>query len=161
MTTVYIGLGSNLDDPETHIDMAINDLSRIPQTKLMDKSSLYKSQPLGPQEQPDFINSVAKLETVLPANVLLEYLQEIEYDHGRQREIKWGPRTLDLDMLLYGDMKISESNLVIPHPHIASRHFVLCPLMEIDPDVEIPEQGNVSDLFAKLGVDAPERIQQP
>ena len=158
MITVYIGLGSNLDDPEAHIDTAIDDLSGIPQTKLVDKSSLYKSHPLGSQDQPDFINSVAKLETVLPANILLEQLQKIEHKHGRQREIKWGPRTLDLDMLLYGDMKISESNLVIPHPHIASRHFVLCPLMEIDPDVEIPEQGNASDLFAKLGVDATERI---
>jgi 2-amino-4-hydroxy-6-hydroxymethyldihydropteridine diphosphokinase len=158
MTIVYIGLGSNLDNPVTQINTALDELGRIPNTKLLVKSSLYKSSPSGPQDQPDFINAVAKLDTILSAIKLLETLQDIEHQHGRQRTRHWGPRTLDLDILLYGKQKMCTERLTIPHPEIGVRHFVLYPLMEIDDDIEIPDLGNVSELIVKLGVKAPDII---
>ena len=158
MTVVYIGLGSNLDGPANQISTAFEELSGLPDTKLLAKSSMYRSPPLGPADQPDFINAVVKLETTLPANIILERLQEIEQQHGRQRDAHWGPRTLDLDMLLYGNIKISEQTLTIPHPEMGSRHFVLYPLMEIDEDVEVPGHGKVRELFEDLHVNPPERI---
>ena len=159
MTIVYIGLGSNIDDPAAHISRAFDDLSGVPETKLVAKSSMYKSPPLGPQDQPDFINAVVKLETTLPANILLGFLMEIEQQHGRRRETSWGPRTLDLDILIYGNMNINDEILTIPHPEMASRHFVLYPLMEIDEDLELHDYGKIRDLFIKLDVNPPERIE--
>jgi 2-amino-4-hydroxy-6-hydroxymethyldihydropteridine diphosphokinase len=158
MTIVYIGLGSNLDDPVAHIGTALDDISSLPEIKLLAKSSLYRGPPLGPEDQPDFINAVVKLETTLPANILLGCLQEIEQQHGRQRNKRWGPRTLDLDILLYGDMKITDEALTIPHPEMMSRNFVLFPLMEIDEALEVPEHGMIRDLFLQLNVDPPEKI---
>jgi len=158
MITVYVGLGSNLDDPASHISKAFRDLSTLPATKLVAKSSSYITSPVGPKDQLDFVNAVAKLETELPVNILLGCLLEIEQQHGRQRERHWGPRTLDLDILLYGDMKINEETLKIPHPEMVSRYFVLYPIMEIDQNVNVPGHGKVRDLFNQLNVSPPKKV---
>ena len=153
MTVAYIGLGSNLDNPAEQITVAMDELSVLPETSLVRCSSLYRSAPLGPQDQPDFINAVVKLQTGLTADKLLEQLQQIEKTHGRIRTVHWGPRTLDLDLLLFGNMRIKTENLTVPHPHIAERGFVLSPLLEIDPAIDIPGRGSASDLLCKLDQD--------
>jgi len=150
MVSAYIGLGSNLDGPARHIRTGMDDLDKLPGSRVTARSSLYRSTPQGPVKQPDFINAVIRVETELSAGVLLEHALSIEQKHGRTRTLHWGPRTLDLDLLLYGDMKICEQNLIIPHPHIASRGFVLYPLLEIAPGIEIPGLGMASALLEKL-----------
>jgi 2-amino-4-hydroxy-6-hydroxymethyldihydropteridine diphosphokinase len=150
MTIVYIGLGSNLDDPEAQVRSAIQELAIIPQCRVVVVSSLYESPPLGPQDQPDYINAVVKLETSLSAEELLEQMQKIEQQHGRQHERHWGPRTLDLDLLLYDQMIINTEHLTVPHPQIASRAFVLCPLLEVAADIKIPGLGLAQPLLDKL-----------
>jgi len=150
MTIVYIGLGSNLDDPEAQVRSAIQELAIIPQCRVVAVSSMYESPPLGPQDQPDYINAVVKLETSLSAEELLEQMQKIERQHGRRRERHWGPRTLDLDLLLYDQMTIDTEHLTVPHPRIASRAFVLCPLLEVAADIEIPGLGLAQSLLDKL-----------
>jgi len=152
MAIVYIGLGSNLEDPLTQVSTAMAELAVIPESRVHARSSLYKSPPMGPQDQPDFINAVVKLETLLSAQNLLAYMQLIEQQHGRHRDRRWGPRTLDLDLLLYDKMKINEDNLIVPHPHIAARGFVLCPLLELDPGIDIPDLGLAQALLDNLGV---------
>ena len=151
MTVVYLGLGSNLDDPENQLKTALKEIAKIDQTCVLATSSMYRSSPLGPADQPDFINCVVKLETELSAHILLAALQKIEERHGRTREVHWGPRTLDLDILLYGDMSINDKNLTVPHPEMVQREFVLIPLQEIAPDISIPGNGQVSSLIAGLG----------
>jgi 2-amino-4-hydroxy-6-hydroxymethyldihydropteridine diphosphokinase len=158
MTLAYIGLGSNLEDPRAQVQTALDEVGSIPGTRLLNTSSLYRSAPQGPQDQPDFINAVAEVETTLPADALLGYMQDIEQRHGRARTRHWGPRTLDLDLLLYGNMKINGDKLTLPHPHIASRNFVLCPLLELDPQIEIPDLGPASVLLEKLSTVLPVRI---
>ena len=150
MTVAFVGLGSNLDKPESHVRQAIEDLQEIPDIAVTAVSSLYISPPQGPQDQPDFVNAVARLETNLPANILLDNLQGIEKKHGRIRERHWGPRTLDLDLLTYGDMTIELEHLTVPHSQLAFRAFVLYPLMEIDEGLEIPGHGRVADLVLQL-----------
>jgi len=142
----YIGLGSNLEQPIEQLKQAINELSVLENSSLFAQSSFYQSAPMGPQDQPDFLNAVAGLKTTLSANELLLQLQGIEQQHGRIREQHWGPRTLDLDLLLYGDQVINTGNLQVPHPGIPERGFVLYPLYEIAPDLEIPtgESGRES-----------------
>ncbi len=159
MNTVYLGLGSNLDDPENHLNSALEHIANIDQTTIASSSSFYKSPPLGPQDQPDFINCVVKLETDLTAHILLEALQEIENQHGRKREIRWGPRTLDLDILLFGDMTINDDNLTIPHPQLAYRDFVLVPLNEIESDIIIPGLGSLCGLITRLETHSLQRIE--
>ncbi|MGD8560566.1 MAG: 2-amino-4-hydroxy-6-hydroxymethyldihydropteridine diphosphokinase [Gammaproteobacteria bacterium] len=142
MTTAYIGLGSNLDDPEQQLRTACRELDAVAGVQLLTASSLYRSSPLGPADQPDFVNAVAKIATSLTAPLLLAALQKIENDHGRQRgAIRWGPRTLDLDILLYGDEVINTEQLTIPHPGLYERPFVLYPLQEIAPELVIPGGG--------------------
>jgi len=144
---VFIALGSNLDGPARQIETAFEFLDRIPESELLQRSSLYRSAPLGGVEQPDFVNAAAAMSTVLPARELLEELQAIERLRGREdRHIRWGPRTLDLDLLIYGDLVIDEPGLTVPHPGIALRNFVLLPLREIAPDNEIPGLGRVQDI---------------
>jgi 2-amino-4-hydroxy-6-hydroxymethyldihydropteridine diphosphokinase len=157
MTTVYVGLGSNLDGPETQIRQAMTELQEIPGVEVTARSSLYISAPLGPQDQADFVNAVARLETTLPANILLDTLQAIETRHGRKRERHWGPRTLDLDILTYGDITIDLEQLTVPHSQLTSRAFVLYPMMEIDAGLEIPGHGRVSDLVLQLGDPEPHK----
>ena len=148
----YIGLGSNLDNPELQLDTALVALHDIPDTSLVRYSSFYRSMPLGPGHQPDFINAVALLDSGLAAGQLLRQLQSIENRQGRVRGgQRWGPRTLDLDMLLYGNQVIDEPGLTVPHPEIRHRNFVLMPLLELAPDLEIPGLGRADELLDTVG----------
>jgi 2-amino-4-hydroxy-6-hydroxymethyldihydropteridine diphosphokinase len=142
VTVAYIGIGSNLDDPVRHIRSALAELEQLPHTRLVRQSSLYRSSPIGYAAQPEFVNAVAQLETGLPAGRLLAELQEIEARHGRSRSFANAPRTLDLDVLLYGDAILDTAALKIPHPRMHERAFVLQPLTEIAPDIEIPRRGS-------------------
>ena len=148
----YIGLGSNLKDPELQLNTALAALDDIPDTSLVKYSSFYRSAPLGPADQPDFINAVALLDSGLEAGQLLGQLQSIEDRQGRVRDgHRWGARTLDLDMLLYGNQVIDEPGLTVPHPEIRHRNFVLMPLLELAPDLEIPGLGRADELLAGAG----------
>ncbi len=133
--TAVVALGSNLDDPEAHVTRGFEDLAAIPQTQLLARSSLYRTKPVGYANQPDFINACALVETRLGPRKLLDALLAIEKRHGRVREIPNGPRTLDLDIIAYGDQAIDEPGLVIPHPRAHERAFVLDPLREVWPDM--------------------------
>ena len=149
MIPAYIGLGSNLDNPVDQVKLAIAELEEISQTHLLEASHLYISKPVGPASQPDYINAVAKLETALRAEELLRCLQDIEDRHGRRRDgERWGPRTLDLDLLLYGEAVIQTEHLIVPHPQLPRRNFVLYPLAEIEPDLSVPQFGVLKELLA-------------
>ena len=158
MTTVYIGLGSNMERPRQHITTAIEALGKIQSTQTVNVSSLYKSKPVGPQDQDDYVNAVAELETELMPLDLLDSLQAIENEHGRVRKEHWGPRTLDLDILMFGDEVIQNDRLTIPHPEMMNRSFVLVPLAEIKPDCFIPEKGLLNDLLTNIDRDGLEII---
>lgn len=160
MINAYIGLGSNMESPETQIQEAITAIDRIPDTKLAGFSSLYQSHPVGPQDQPDYINAVAHVVTGLSAEDLLMQLQNIENRQGRTRKIHWGPRTLDLDLLLYDNEIINEKNLVVPHPEMHNRAFVLYPLYEIAPDIEIPGKGAVGILLQAVNADGIQKLEK-
>ncbi|HET7174888.1 MAG TPA: 2-amino-4-hydroxy-6-hydroxymethyldihydropteridine diphosphokinase [Gammaproteobacteria bacterium] len=150
LVTAYVGIGSNLDGPAAHVTRAFDDLSRLPDTRVIARSPLYMSPPMGPQGQPDFINAVAALETGLGARVLMQALLGIESRHGRHRDgTRWGPRSLDLDLLLYGDTVSDAPELVLPHPGIHERAFVLYPLADIAPGLVIPGSGTVEELRAR------------
>jgi 2-amino-4-hydroxy-6-hydroxymethyldihydropteridine diphosphokinase len=156
---VYIGLGSNLADPETQVGSALNELKNIADTELLQSSSLYKSPPMGPQDQPDYINAVALCETELAPLDFLAALQAIEQQHGRVRNRHWGERTLDLDLLVYGQEIVELPGLTIPHPGIAERAFVLYPMAEIAPDIIVPKHGAISELVANCPLDGLQRIE--
>lgn len=156
---VYIGIGANLDDPRQQVETAIAELGQLPATRLVRASSRYRTPPMGPQDQPDYINAVAELETGLAPLALLEALQGLEQRHRRQRGAqRWGPRTLDLDLLLYGEESIDEPRLTVPHPGIAERAFVLLPLAEIAPDLAIPGRGPVTRLCAAVSAAGVEKL---
>jgi 2-amino-4-hydroxy-6-hydroxymethyldihydropteridine diphosphokinase len=140
----YIGLGSNLEDPLDQLRRAFADIDKLPDTRMVARSSLYRSAPIGLLDQPDFVNAVAKIETALTPQALLQALLHIEHQHGRERTIRNAPRTLDLDVLLYDDMHLNEPGLTIPHPQMHLRAFVLRPLLEIAPDCMIPGIGAVA-----------------
>ena len=148
---VYIGLGSNLCDPVQQVRAALEDLSGLTETRLLACSFLYRTSPMGPGDQPDYVNAVAHLETGLGARDLLVALQGIERRHGRVRDgTRWGPRTLDLDILLFGGAVVDEPGLRLPHPEIGRRAFVLIPLADLaPPELEIPGQGRLADLLAR------------
>jgi 2-amino-4-hydroxy-6-hydroxymethyldihydropteridine diphosphokinase len=156
----YVGLGSNLDDPAGRVLAAFDALTAIDHTRLVRRSSLYRSPPMGPPGQPDYVNAVAGLLTTLAPTDLLGALQSIERDQGRIRNAatRWGPRTLDLDLLVYGGQQIDEPALTVPHPGIGERDFVLLPLREIAPALLVPGSGSVSRLWAALGSPVLERI---
>lgn len=145
----FIGLGSNLDGPVEQVSSALIKLEHIPDTQLVQHSGLYRSDPVGPQGQPDYINAVAELHTELEAHLLLDQLQAIEKAHKRRRIQHWGPRTLDLDILLYGDSTIESERLRVPHPFMAERAFVLYPLAEIAPGLKLPNGVLLADLLTK------------
>lgn len=155
---VWIGLGSNLGDPAKQVNTAVASLDRLPQSRLLACSGLYRSAPMGPQDQPDYINAVAGVETALPAEVLLENLQSIEQAHARVRGEHWGPRTLDLDILLYGDEIIKTQRLTVPHPGIADRNFVLAPLAELAPQLSVPGLSTVQVLRDAVSNEGLERV---
>ncbi len=146
----YVGLGANLGDPAVRVRAAIAALSQLPGTRLVAASSLYRTAPIGYLEQPDFVNAVAAVDTNLAAATLLAALRGIEAVHGRERPFPNAPRTLDLDLLLYGGETIAEPELVVPHPRMHERAFVLAPLAEIAPDAVIPGRGRVAPLLAAL-----------
>lgn len=149
MSTALIGLGSNLDDPQAQLDRAILALSRTPGIDRLRQSARYRSTPWGVLEQPDFINAVVQVETTLEPGVLLDELIRIERDAGRTRELRWGPRTLDLDLLLYEGVQCAHPRLQLPHPRLHERAFVLVPLAELVPDWPIPGHGRVRELLAR------------
>jgi 2-amino-4-hydroxy-6-hydroxymethyldihydropteridine diphosphokinase len=140
VTVAYVGIGSNLDDPRRQVLNAFSDLDRLPHTRVVKKSSLYRTAPMGHADQPEFINAVAQLETGLPAERLLAELQEVEQRHGRKRSFANAPRTLDLDLLLFGNATMQTGALTVPHPRMHERAFVLKPLLEIAPQLPFTAQ---------------------
>ena len=154
----FIGLGSNLKNPVDQVTGAIAELNTLPETALHGYSSLYQSSPMGGMDQPDYVNAVARIDTRLEPHTLLEELQSIETAHGRVREERWGARTLDLDLLLYGSIKIDTPDLIVPHPGVGEREFVLYPLYEIAPDLEIPGLGAISELVSNCSAKKPKII---
>ncbi len=159
MAVAYIGLGSNMHEPLRQVRTAMSELDAIKLTTIVKTSSLYKSQPVGPQDQDDFINAVAMLETDLSPEALLDQLQAIENQHQRVRDRHWGPRTLDLDILLYDRNQMNNERLTIPHKEIANRAFVLLPLFELAPDLAIPGIGNITQLIDKLDEQRLEKLE--
>lgn len=148
MIRAYVALGANLGHPAATVRAALAALSEIPESALIAASSLYRTAPLGLKHQPDFINAVAALDTALAPLALLEALFAIEARFGRSRGVKNAPRTLDLDLLLYGESRMNEARLTLPHPRMHERAFVLAPLAEIAPECSIPGHGGVSELLA-------------
>ena len=147
----YVGIGSNLRDPAAQVRTAFAELSALPETLLLLRSSLYGSRPMGPVDQPDFCNAVAGLLTALDAPALHAALRDVERRMGREpaRE-RWGPRVIDLDLLVYAAERGTEPELTLPHPGIAARNFVLQPLCEIAPDLLVPGLGRVAALAAAV-----------
>jgi 2-amino-4-hydroxy-6-hydroxymethyldihydropteridine diphosphokinase len=143
----YVGVGSNLDNPARQVEDALSLLDQLPDTRLVTRSALYRSAPFGGVEQPAFVNAVAALLTTLEPLALLEQLKALERRQGREADgVRWGPRVLDLDLLVYSDRCIEEPQLRVPHPGIAERNFVLLPLGEIAPQLVIPGLGRVSGI---------------
>ncbi|MGH8550359.1 MAG: 2-amino-4-hydroxy-6-hydroxymethyldihydropteridine diphosphokinase [Methylococcales bacterium] len=146
---VYIGLGSNLHNPVEQIQRAVAAVADLKGCGMLVCSSLYRSPPMGPKDQPDYVNAVMAIDSVLSPASLLEQLQAIETRHGRIRSgVRWRARTLDLDILLYDQQMIASADLTIPHPGVAERAFVLVPLAEIAPDLMIPGKGRIAELLA-------------
>ena len=159
MTFAYVGIGSNLGEPARQVEAAFEELGRIRQTKLGARSSLYRSRPVGYARQPEFVNAVAALETSLPPLDLLTELQAVESRHGRERSFPNAPRTLDLDLLLYGQEIIARPGLTVPHPRMHERAFVLKPLLEIGPEIAIPGLGAAQACLANCSNQLVERIR--
>jgi 2-amino-4-hydroxy-6-hydroxymethyldihydropteridine diphosphokinase len=147
--TVYIGLGSNLAEPRENIRRALAALHQLEATRYIADSGLYLSRPMGPQDQPDYLNAVARLETRQSPQDLLTALQNIEIDMGRVHERHWGPRLIDLDILMFGERIIDQPELQVPHAGIALREFVLYPLQRLNPELVIPAHGKLSSLLAQ------------
>lgn len=162
MATVaaYIALGSNLDDPGQHVRTAIDHINKLPQTTLTRCSHWYRSLPLGPPGQSDYINGVVEILTSLNPTALLTWLQSIEDRHQRRRVERWGARTLDLDILLYGNETVDTPQLQIPHPELSQRNFVLLPLAEIAPQLRLPDGRYIRDLLANVGTQGIVRITE-
>jgi 2-amino-4-hydroxy-6-hydroxymethyldihydropteridine diphosphokinase len=160
LETTFIALGGNLEDPAAQVRAGFGALAALPSTKLIARSSLYRSAPVGYADQPDFINAVAAIETALAPRALLDALLAIEHSHGRVRDFPNAPRTLDLDVLLYGDLQLHEHGLTIPHPRMHERAFVLLPLAEIAPRCVIPGRGAVADLLHTVNVTGVQRLAQ-
>ncbi|MDH3980614.1 MAG: 2-amino-4-hydroxy-6-hydroxymethyldihydropteridine diphosphokinase [Gammaproteobacteria bacterium] len=148
---VYVGIGSNLNDPVAQVKEAIEELEVLPDTIMEACSSLYSCKPMGPQDQPDFVNAVVALDTLLSPADLLQRLQRIEELQGRERDgEKWGPRILDLDLLMYGKKVIDTDELKVPHPGMHERDFVIIPLAEIAGNISIPGHGLLTTLINKV-----------
>jgi 2-amino-4-hydroxy-6-hydroxymethyldihydropteridine diphosphokinase len=150
LARAWVGLGGNVGDAIATVHAAIEALARLPDTRLLRASRLYRTPAWGVSEQADFINAVALLETSLGPRALLDRLLGIERSFGRERRERWGPRILDLDLLLHGDDVIDEPGLHVPHPHLHERAFALLPLLEISPDATIPQRGPVRDALSAL-----------
>lgn len=158
MTLAYIAIGSNLASPLEQVNAAVQALGDIPQSRVVALSSFYRTPPLGPQDQPDYLNAAIALKTALSAESLLDNTQRIELQQGRVRkEERWGPRTLDLDIMLFGDAVINTDRLTVPHYDMKRRGFMLWPLFEIAPDLIFPDGETLSDLLAHLNAEKPAR----
>ncbi len=149
MQQCFVALGSNLGDPLVQVMKAVEALQHLPDTRLLALSSFYRSVAIGPGVQPDYINGVAELDTGLTPHQLLVQLQQIEQQHKRVRTERWGPRTLDLDILLFGDQLLDEADLTIPHPRMQERNFVLYPLLSLVSEWQFPDGRSLSDLIKK------------
>ena len=147
----YIGLGSNLEQPYQQIKNAITALNNLAGTKVKTDSGYFKSKPMGPEDQPDYVNAVVELETVIGVKRLLEYCQLIEKQQNRIKTRFWGERTIDLDILLYADQQIETEDLILPHPGICQRDFVYLPLLKIKPDINVPGTGLLNDIVKLTG----------
>lgn len=158
MTLAYVGIGANLDDPAAQVRRALESLAALPRTRLVKRSSLYRTEPQGYRVQPDFVNAVAALDTELGAAELLAGLHALEAKAGRERPFPNAPRTLDLDLLLYDGQRIDQPGLTVPHPRMHERAFVLVPLLEIEPQASIPGIGPARACLAHLAGQAVERI---
>lgn len=151
MTLAYIALGSNQASPLEQVASALNAIAAIPQSRVVATSSFYRTPPLGPQDQPDYLNAAVALETELSPKALLDHTQRIELEQGRVRKTeRWGPRTLDLDIMLFGDITLSTPRLTVPHYDMKNRAFMLVPLVEIAPDCTFPDGQRVADVLEKL-----------
>lgn len=150
-TPAYVAIGSNLDDPPAQIALAFAALARITATRLIARSRLYVTRPLGPQDQPDFVNAAVGLLTTLTARELLTSLQDIERTRGKQTPPqRWGARRIDLDLVVFGEQVIDTPDLQVPHPGVPTRNFVLYPLLDIAPQLLIPGHGRVHDLAQRV-----------
>ena len=154
----FVALGANLENPLQQVRQAISELAAIEHTHVLAVSSLYRTAPVGYADQPDFINAVAKLQTGLSPHELLDALHVIENRHGRRRSVRNAPRTLDLDLLLYGTRVVHEGGLTLPHPRMHERAFVLMPLAEIAPDVPLPGNAPLSQLLAQVDRSGVEKL---
>ncbi|QFH70018.1 2-amino-4-hydroxy-6-hydroxymethyldihydropteridine diphosphokinase [Enterobacter sp. E76] len=151
MTRVYLAIGSNLASPLEQVNAALSALAEIPESQLVAVSDFYRTPPLGPQDQPDYLNAAVALETALAPEALLDHTQRIELQQGRERKAhRWGPRTLDLDIMLFGEMQIDTPRLTVPHYDMKNRAFMLLPLAQIAPDLRFPDGDKLSDLLANL-----------
>ncbi len=157
-TTAYIALGSNLGNPQQQLDCAVAALQKLPQSEFLALSPWYQSKPHGPVSQPDYLNGVAAIATELTPAELLRHLQAIENRQGRVRLERWGPRTLDLDILLYGNEIIALPDLIIPHPAMKQRNFVLLPLADIAPALVLPDGTALQQLLENTGTDGIVRL---
>lgn len=156
----YVGLGSNLDDPHAQVKQGFDALQSLPETRLVARSALWESPPMGPIEQPDFVNAVAGVLTRLSPQAMLVELKLLEEKLGRERPIaRWGPRRIDFDLLVLGSSVIDDPELVLPHSGIAERPFVLLPLAEIAPDLQVPGIGKVRQLLEQLDTSGMRRME--
>lgn len=160
MKGVFIGLGSNLDNPANQIKLAVTALDNLDEVSVIARSSIYSSPPMGPPDQPDYTNAVVEVDTTLFAHDLLDKLQEIELQQGRVRLVHWGARTIDLDLLVYGGNIIDDERLKVPHPGIALREFVLYPLAEIAPKLKIPTLDSINELLDRCPLDQLKRLEE-
>ncbi|BET40933.1 2-amino-4-hydroxy-6-hydroxymethyldihydropteridine diphosphokinase [Atlantibacter hermannii] len=151
MTRVYIAIGSNLASPLEQVNAALAALAEIPDSQIVAVSPFYRTPPLGPQDQPDYLNAAVALDTDLAPETLLDHTQRIELQQGRERKAhRWGPRTLDLDIMLFGDRQIATPRLTVPHYDMKNRAFMLLPLVHIAPDVCFPDGVKVANILANL-----------
>ena len=159
VSRAFVGLGSNLDNPEVQVARAMDELAALPDCSLVARSSLYRSSPLAGMDQPDYINAVAMISTRLQPAALLDSLLALEHNLGRLRDgERWAPRTIDLDLLVVDDCTLDIPGLTLPHPGIAERNFVLLPLRELAPELEIPGLGPVSELPVNVSEPVIERL---
>lgn len=158
MMRVYVALGSNLADPMHQVQAALDALAVIPDTALVTTSAFYRTPPYGPPDQPDYLNAAVLLTTSLSPEALLDHTQRIELEQGRVRkDERWGPRTLDLDIMLFGDLTLNTPRLIVPHYDIAHRAFMLVPLLEIAPNLTFPDGTAAAEMLAKLDTSAIQR----
>ncbi len=150
-TPAYIAIGSNLNDPALRVTQAMQRIAQLPQVQLELRSLLYVTKPLGPQDQPDYVNAAVAVVTTLSARELLNALLKLELKMGRSRQQRWGPRLIDLDLIWYVGPRVDEPGLSLPHPEVSARNFVLYPLADIAPELQIPGLGRVLDLKIRAG----------